>query len=371
MPAAAVDATIRMLMSALARQPFAPPQGPTDVTLLMASFNGRGVQRMFLNLGRELVGRGYRVTLLVCRPGGLLQREPLGGMRLVTLRPSVPTGGRLVRALLPLMRFCIGSSGMPYVSRIGDLLAYIAAERPSIIVSGGTRCNLLNSMVRHVSPVGYRAVLTEHNPISGKLRRLSRQWKLRSVKALYPYADVIAGVSAGVADELTGYLERKEPVPVLPNPVVTAEFLQSRTAALEATARALGLQKVVDMPGFMPNVAAYASAAAALALSSTYEGFGCVIVEALAYGCPVVSTDCPYGPREILADGRYGKLVASGDAAALAAALDETLAQPPDPHALKERARHYGVAAATDAYLALLFPDQPLAGSPGRSKISS
>lgn len=391
----------------------------------MASFNGRGVQRMFLNLGTELVRRGYRVTLLVCRAQGLLQRESLGGMRLVPLSPGVPSTWRLARALTPLLRFCIGSSGTPYVSRIGALLRYVDAERPSVIVSGGTRCNLLNSIARQVSPVGYRAVLTEHNPISGKLRRMSRQWKLRSVKGLYPYADAIAAVSAGVAGELTRYLGRGAPLPVLPNPVVTEAFLQSRCeaphpwlgdggspvllavgaleprknfmlllralarvqqrrpvrliilgegpqrAALAASARELGVDGVVAMPGFTPRVPDYLSHAAALVLSSTYEGFGCVIVEALACGCPVVSTDCPYGPREILADGRYGRLVAPGDDLGLAVALEQTLDEQSDGQLLAERARHYSVANAADAYLALMFPAQAAAGSSTRSKISS
>jgi glycosyltransferase involved in cell wall biosynthesis len=406
-----------------------PTRPQRHIALLMASFNGRGVQRVFLNLGAELVGRGHRVTLLVCRCSGSLEGESLGGMRLVPLGPVVPTDWRLVRALAPLLRHCIGASGTPYLSRLAGLLEFVENERPDVVLSGGTRCNVLNGMARRLSSVAFRAVLTEHNPLSGKLRRASRQWKLRGVTKFYPHGDAIAGVSKGVADELALYLGRDDRLPVLPNPVITPLFRKQsaeapphpwltdggppvvlavgaleprknfamllravarlrqrlpvrlivlgegpQRAELETLAGELGIIDAVAMPGFTRNVAAWLASASALALSSTYEGFGCVIVEALACGCPVVSTDCPYGPREILADGRYGRLVEPNDYHGLAVALEETLAERTDHRALVERARQYTVARAADAYLALMFRDQSnRPGEPLRaeSKISS
>ncbi len=89
-------------------------------------------------------------------------------------------------------------------------------------------------------------------------------------------------------------------------------------------------------------------------LSSNYEGFGNVIVEALACGKPVVSTDCPSGPREILADGQFGRLVSVGDAHALASAMVETLQATHDPDALKARAQEFSVEKAVGRYLELL-----------------
>jgi len=396
------------------------------IALLMASFNGRGVQRVFLNLGPELVARGHRVSLLVCRVAGALEGESLGGTRLVPLAPALPTTWRMTRSLVPMLRHCIGTSKPPYPSRIASLARFVESERPDVVVSGGTRCNMLNGMVRRLSGVPYRAVLTEHNPLSGKLRRASRQWKLRAVMRFYPYADAVAGVSSGVARELAAYLGREGQVPVLPNPVVTPRFRRQlaesaphswladdgppvvvavgaleprknfglllravarvrqrrpirlvvlgegpQRAALEALARDLGIGKAVSLPGFTRNVAAHLASAAALALSSTYEGFGCVIVEALACGCPVVSTDCPYGPREILANGRYGRLVPPDDEAGLAQAIEDTLKQRVDRRALMERAEAYSVARAADAYTAVMFPSRPPRRAPARSKISS
>jgi glycosyltransferase involved in cell wall biosynthesis len=90
------------------------------------------------------------------------------------------------------------------------------------------------------------------------------------------------------------------------------------------------------------------------ALASRVEGLSNAIIEALACGCPVVSTDCPNGPDEVLEHGRYGRLVPVGDDAALAAAIEATLRDPPDPAALRQRAASFSVERSTDDYLQLL-----------------
>jgi glycosyltransferase involved in cell wall biosynthesis len=124
--------------------------------------------------------------------------------------------------------------------------------------------------------------------------------------------------------------------------------------ALEALARALGIETDVAMPGFVANPYAWYARAAVFALSSRFEGFSNVLAEAIACGCPVVSTDCPYGPAEILDSGRYGLLVPVGDDAALAKALDRTLDAPPDRAILRARGAEFSVPRAVDRYLALL-----------------
>mgnify|MGYP001765273433 CR=1 FL=1 len=87
---------------------------------------------------------------------------------------------------------------------------------------------------------------------------------------------------------------------------------------------------------------------------STTIGFGNVLVEAMACGTPVASTDCPSGPSEILDRGRYGPLVPVGDAAALAQAMEAMLDTPPAPYLLKRRARDFSLDAATEAYIRVL-----------------
>jgi glycosyltransferase involved in cell wall biosynthesis len=97
---------------------------------------------------------------------------------------------------------------------------------------------------------------------------------------------------------------------------------------LEALAGQLGVAHDVALPGFQDNAVAYMAASRLFVLSSTWEGLPTVLIEALAAGTRVVSTDCPNGPREILQDGRLGALVPVGDVAALAAAMIEALCRP-------------------------------------------
>jgi glycosyltransferase involved in cell wall biosynthesis len=94
--------------------------------------------------------------------------------------------------------------------------------------------------------------------------------------------------------------------------------------------------------------------AAVFVLSSAWEGLGNVLIEALACGCPVVSTDCPHGPSEILAKGRYGALVPVGEPEKLAHAIGEALARPADVRAGLERARAFDIQNIADQYVRLL-----------------
>ena len=128
-----------------------------------------------------------------------------------------------------------------------------------------------------------------------------------------------------------------------------------RIAEYRELAASLGVAGDVDFPGFDPNPFAWMARAAVLAVSSRHEGFCNVIAEALACGCPVVSTDCPSGPGEILDGGRYGRLVPVGDEAAMADALAATLAAPPPAPLLRERAQAFSLARAVDGYASLLF----------------
>jgi glycosyltransferase involved in cell wall biosynthesis len=118
----------------------------------------------------------------------------------------------------------------------------------------------------------------------------------------------------------------------------------------------LGLADDVAMLGYADNPFAYMARASVFVLSSLYEGLPGVLIQALACGCPVVSTDCPSGPREILDHGRFGPLVPVGDDAALARAIEDTLDDPPPAELLRGRAGLFSVDRAVDGYLRLLFP---------------
>ncbi|MGH6903124.1 MAG: glycosyltransferase [Geminicoccaceae bacterium] len=129
-----------------------------------------------------------------------------------------------------------------------------------------------------------------------------------------------------------------------------AAALHTRPAQLRRLAAELGVAEDVDLPGYVENPYPWMARAAVFVLSSTYEGFGNVLPEAMACGCPVVSTDCPSGPGEILDGGRFGRLVPVGDDGALADAIGRTLDDPPAPEMLRQRAGVFSVERAIDQY---------------------
>lgn len=130
----------------------------------------------------------------------------------------------------------------------------------------------------------------------------------------------------------------------------------AREAALRAMATELEISERVVFAGFHPDPTPFYQTADLFVLSSDYEGFGNVIVEALACGTPVVSTNCPDGPAEILENGKYGRLVPVRDPQALAHAMQEALAAQHDPIPLKQRASDFAPSIAAKRYLELLCP---------------
>ena len=122
-------------------------------------------------------------------------------------------------------------------------------------------------------------------------------------------------------------------------------------AILEQDVKELGLQDRVVMPGFHGDPTPWYQAADLFVLSTDFEGFANVVAEALAYGIPVVSTDCPHGPAEILQHGLYGELASVGDADAFAAAIHRALSRPWRREVLQSRALDFSIPRQAKAYL--------------------
>lgn len=125
-------------------------------------------------------------------------------------------------------------------------------------------------------------------------------------------------------------------------------------AYLEDEATKLGISESLILPGWVQDPHAWVARADLFALSSTHEGLSNVLIEAMACGCPVVSTDCPHGPSEILDGGRYGPLVPVGDVKALAGAMIRQLDAPQPAEQLRSRARAFSVDRSVQHYLQLL-----------------
>lgn len=299
---------------------------------------------------------------------------------------------------------------------LSSLTAYLDRAQPDALITAEPYFNIVGIWARGLAGASTRLVVTEHNTLSSRLdlHRHRRRWRWRYlpplIARLYPRADAVVAVSRGVGADLTALAGLPpQAVTTIYNPVVGPELVQAARApldhswfapdappvllgvgrlsaakdfstlirafarvrqdrearliilgegrervVLERLVRELQLSDAVALPGFVDNPAAYMARARVFVLSSAYEGFAIVVAEALACGCPVVSTDCAHGPAEILDGGRYGALVPVGDHEALARAVLRTLDDPPEHGLLRARADAFTVDRAAERYLELL-----------------
>ena len=141
---------------------------------------------------------------------------------------------------------------------------------------------------------------------------------------------------------------------ILGSAATEAKTAKQRQMLLDLAAK-LGVADDISLPGFVLDPFPYMARASVFVLSSRHEGFGNGLAEAMAVGCPLVSTDCPSGPAEILDGGKRGRLVPVGDAAAMAEALLDSLENPPDREVLRKCGRMYSVDHIVDSYEELMF----------------
>lgn len=335
----------------------------------------------------------------------------LGARRLALAADAGGWRQLLLPVLLPLR----DAPPTPYLS---DLVSYLRRERPAALFAAKTHTNLVALWARDLAGGSTPLLVSQHSVLSEELAaRKGRKWRWRFVAPLvgrsYPRADAIVAVSNGVADDLAATAGvGRERIRTLFNPVVTPALLlqakrevdhpwfapgappvvlaagrlraskdfgtllrafarlrETRVSrlvvlgegaereALTRQSRDLRVADDVAFPGFVANPFAYMARAAVFVLTSRYEALGNVLVEALACGCSVVSTDCPVGPGEVLEGGRYGRLVPVGDADALARAIAATLDTPDAPERLEKRAADFSVGRIAELYLDAVDPE--------------
>jgi len=333
------------------------------IAMFLPSLRGGGAEKVFLHLAKGFAERGAEVHLVLARAEGPYLLSVPDSLKIVDLRAP-----RVLRSLPALVR-------------------YLRKVQPLALLSALDHANVAALWAQKLARVPMRVVVTVHStPSQATARartlraRLMRYW----VKPFYPWAHAVVAVSKGVANDLTNWVGvPTDKVRVIYNPIVTPDMFRKAeeplhhpwfqsgqppvvlgvgrlTTAkdfptllrafalvraqrparlmilgegelcteLEHLAARLGIAEDFALPGFVQNPYPYLKRAAVFVLSSRWEGLPTVLVEALALGTPVVSTDCPSGPREILADGKWGRLVPVGDAGKLAEAILETLRQP-------------------------------------------
>jgi glycosyltransferase involved in cell wall biosynthesis len=358
------------------------------IAIYLPSLRGGGAERVMVTLANGFAARGFAVDLVLAKAEGPYLKDVASTVRVVDLDSP--------RTLLSLP----------------GLVRYLRRERPVSMLSALNHANVVAVAAKQLARVPMRLVVSERNTLSVS-NRGSRALRVRLLpwlmRGAYRRADGVVTVSAGVADDLVAALDLpRKHVRVIYNPMVTdtllaqsklplshswlapdqpplvlavgrltpqkdfrtlihgfARLRQARPVRLvilgdgeqrgelEAIVGELGLSQDVALPGFVDNPFAWMRQASLFVLSSAWEGLPGVLIQAMACGAPVVSTDCPSGPAEILENGRWGRLVPVGDAEALAVAMAATLDEREHPD-VAARAMDFGVEQAVDAYLAAL-----------------
>lgn len=361
------------------------------IAILLPDLRGGGAERLHVHLAEAWLARGYDVEFIL-----LQQRGELLG--------ALPKGVRLVNLSAPRLR-----------DALWPLRAYLRQRQPTVVLAAMWPLTVITSMAAILAGIGTRCVLSEHAVLSQAYRHKGRAHRLLmrlSMALCYRLADVRITVSAGVAADLAtlsgigqdGFRVIYNPAAVgadfnpdeqdppeltgIVTPLIlavgTLKAVKNYPLLIAAFARLLrlqeatlcilgegelrsdleqciaehGLQGRVLLPGFRLDTGPWYRQADLFVLSSRHEGFGNVIVEALEQGVPVVSTDCPSGPREILCDGKYGRLVPVEDIDAMAEAMRRALSEVPDRELLRARARDFSVERIADQYLDVMLPDR-------------
>lgn len=326
------------------------------IAIFCASLGGGGAERAMVNLVCGLSGRGLAVDLVLVNAEGPFLADVPPEVRVIDLK------AQRVLASLP------------------GLVRYLRMERPKVLLSALDHVNVVAIWARWLSRAPIRVIVSVQAPLTlslGSQKGLTGKIMPSLIRMSYPKADTVVPVSQGVKRDLIGFIRvDASKVYTIYNPIINSQLYElgqenishpwfkpqqppvilavgrlslekdyptlirafqrvrqqllvrllilgegDERSNLEALVRELGLRADIELPGFMPNPYALMKKASCFVLASKFEGFGNVLVEALAMGCPVVSTDCPTGPFEILNGGEWGRLVPIGDHEAMAAAI--------------------------------------------------
>lgn len=359
-----------------------------DIALFIPSLGGGGAERVMLILANTLAEKGYSVDLILVKAKGSFLRDISKNVRIINLNSS--------RTLFSIM----------------PLVSYLKREKPKVVMSAMHYVNIILLIAKKISRSNFKLIISEHSTLSFSLAGSSFTNLIlkKIMRQMYPNADEIIAVSQGVADDLIEVLELKNKVVhVIHNPVVTKELLLKKeepldhpwiknnkpfilgvgrltkaknfpllinafakvekdipvhlvilgTGELESELKELiynlGLQDKIHMLGFVDNPYSWMKKAKLFILSSSWEGFGNVLVEAMACGTSVISTNCPSGPAEILENGKWGRLVNVNDINHLSEVLKQEILNGEKSMDYSKRLEDFHVDNIVDQYIKLFF----------------
>lgn len=336
-----------------------------NTMFFLPQLGGGGAEMNAARVGAALASMSHEISFAVCRGPGTYAQSLSDKVAVEVLKT-----GR------------INSSTLRLIRSAGPLREYISRRRPDILCPVMDRWSLAALAAVRKLKNRPKVVLSIQNSLKAKYvdrPTLQSRTELALIRRFYPRADHVIALSNGVADELQELVpalegrisvvhnagaedveqDRVTP-PAIERPasgqliVACGRLVEQKgypyllrafsrlvldrdlhlwilgegplQQKLSAMAESLGITSRVRFMGFRDEPQAYMRAADVFVLSSLWEGFGNVIVEAMATGTPVVATDCPHGPGEIIQDGVSGLLVPPGNEQALARALERSLA---------------------------------------------
>lgn len=351
------------------------------ICFIMHRFAGGGAEKVTILLANQLVKLGYDITFFVKSNDGELKKELSADINVIELSQNkfeffrnlyrklkimsfdtvfgvsmgMSTYGIIINKILgnklnlfPIIHCAMSKTREPFI-KIKCLLFYILKSyfNKAIIISEAAREDFLK-----ITNLPNSKVVTIYNPVvSDEIRKKSleindHEWIIKH--------DIPIIVTAG---RLTLQKNHKLLLDCI------AEIIKEQSVRciilgqgelekeLKEYAIQLNIDKYVDFYGFTSNPYSFFENADCFVLSSSWEGLPTVLIEALACGCPVVSTDCVSGPKEILDSGKYGKLVPEDDAIALSDAIKQTLNESIDENILIERSSFFSVERAVQNYI--------------------
>ncbi|GAA1334982.1 glycosyltransferase [Streptomyces sanglieri] len=364
-----------------------------DIGLFLPTFTPGGIERCMINLAKGFISRGVKVDLIVADKRGSFEEKVPNKATIINLN-----AGRIIKSVIPLIK-------------------YLQQREPSILLSGHTHANIVAVWSVKVANTNTGVAIGIHNSFSNNYRgeiKVKDSIIRKLVPLTYRRSDHIIAVSKGVARDISSEANiKRENIDVIYNPVIGEDikYLDDKSITepwlvnsaiqvilgvgrltqqkdfetliksfyevqkvnknarliiigsgpkkddLEDLIDRLGIQSKVKIIEYVEDIYSVMKESDIFVLSSRWEGFGIVLVEAMAVGTPVVATNCPTGPNEILKDGEYGELVPVGDPLSMANAINEMLNRRDEEKRtldIQKRAMDFSIPSVVDEYMDVL-----------------
>lgn len=365
------------------------------IAIYLPNLNSGGAERIAVRLMNGMAERNMKIDLLLNSCQGPFLKDINSRIKIFDLGTT-----RTLKSIIPL-------------------IYYLRENKPDVIISHLSHANVIMILAKILANINTRIIVVEHNTFT-KFQFAKIDIKIKyellkfCMKIFYSFSDKVVGVSLGVSKDITNLLNlKKDKSTTIYNPVVSQDLLNNSEEKVEHKwiinkkypvllavgrltiqkdyytllravahvnekkplrliilgtgelleelkdfAEKLKIDNMVDFFGFCANPYAFMSKVDLFVLSSKWEGLPTVLIEAMACGCPVVSTDCPSGPSEILCDGKYGSLVPVEQPILLANAIEKMLDDKKNKDkeriSIRNRALDFSVDNSLNSYLTLI-----------------